>query len=495
MTASQSNVKADPELLGMLLDALGAKVNSLEDMEEAEEDEGDSDATEDNEDFEQTVFAKAAAMADVKTEMKDDTNNSDCDDNVHEGKTEESEDENEEIEVDDSRLQSLLEEDDDASVDANELEHHAGADAALARLIKLKQEARKAGQKAREKIEISNNIRCVILLESLLMGKPEGWGSILSPNLILSATVPLLERRRSLERDLSKLAEGGKDSVAGEKRGLLDRITSLLRQRVLKARVSSLSWSSKANPKELVLDLGQTLVKQAKEKNSKEHSVLVSALLAFVVKALPDSEKVETAKEIYSHAVEEWSSKRSNRLQAKIFEDLIHQASGLSLSVLAQPLANAAGTAKTAFLKTESFKLLTLLLNPKLHQVSGYKEEDKVDILTRHTVDAVINACASALQDTEMKKAKRAREVLKTLARSLDFSEFSECSPTPSSVKDVKASLQSFCLDSESQGLKAVADKLMPRLDSIEEDEEEEETKAVTKKGKKSKKKKGKKKR
>jgi hypothetical protein len=50
----------------------------------------------------------------------------------------------------------MLEDDNLEDVDDILLEHHEGADAALAKLIKLKQEARKAGQEAREKIELSS---------------------------------------------------------------------------------------------------------------------------------------------------------------------------------------------------------------------------------------------------------------------------------------------------------------------------------------------------
>eukprot|EP00977_Amphora_coffeiformis_P022203 scaffold10591_cov112-Amphora_coffeaeformis.AAC.1 len=487
IAASQADIKAGPVLLSVLLDALGAKAEDMGDApEENDADEESEDMDEDDEDNEGMVFSKAA-MADVDTEMNDDVDESDS--GSKHGSEEEAKDENDEIEVDQDKLQSLLEEDDDASVDGGELEHHAGADAALAKLIQLKQDARKAGQKAKEKIELSNHVRCVVLIETLLMGKPDGWGSLLSPGLILSSLIPLLERRRSLERDLSKLTVKGHDTTVGEKRALLDRITSLLRQRLLKIKVASYSWSPEADPKELALELAQILFKQAKERNSKDQSSLVGTSLVFVTKALPElDEKVSVAKEIYSSAVEEWSSKRASRLEPKIFEDLIQQAPDLSGSILPKPLANAAAGGKTPFLKTEAFRLLSLLFNPKLHASESEELTDMID-----AVDNVLSACTTALNDTEMKKAKRAREVLKTLERLTEFMDAAKCTATKSKVDEVKTALKTIGLDSDSQGLKSLVDKVLPRFENIKSADVEEDSKAEDKKSKKSKKKKGKK--
>ena len=81
----------------------------------------------------------------------------DSDDSEHDEKAV-SEDENDEsdIELDPSKLQTMLEDDNLDDIEDIALEHHEGADAALAKLIKLKQESRKVGQRARENIEISN---------------------------------------------------------------------------------------------------------------------------------------------------------------------------------------------------------------------------------------------------------------------------------------------------------------------------------------------------
>ena len=68
----------------------------------------------------------------------------------------------------------MLEEDSDADVDVGELEHHEGADGALAALVKLKQNMRKAGQQAREKTEMSHQLRCTYLIE-LMIASPDVW--------------------------------------------------------------------------------------------------------------------------------------------------------------------------------------------------------------------------------------------------------------------------------------------------------------------------------
>ena len=481
ITCAQAGLKADPELLTTLLDALGASPEESDMAVDSDESDEGSDSKAEEMDTEEDVFVRAALTnMDMET---NDKSNGDANDSTSNAE--------EEIAVNETQLQSLLEQDndDDDSVNAGELEHHAGADAALARLISLKQEARKAGQLARAKIELANQIRCVALLETLVMGKTDGWGALLSPSFFLSAVVPLLDRRRSLERDITKLSD--KDSTIGEKRALLDRLTSLLSQKIFKTKLSSYSWSPDANPKQLALELGEILVRQAKERNSKDHANLVGASLVFVVKALPEDEKINVAKEILGDAVNEWANKQSLRLDAKVFENVIQQATSVAQAVLAEPLADAARSGKTPFMKHEAFRLLCLLF--------ASSNDTPVSAFQATTITKVLEACATALQDSDMKQGKRVREVLKTMDKTLAFVQKSGYSPEPLILARAKDAVHALGSGSEGEGVQAMVEKLSSRLEMLVDNQgsttELPPAQQDSKKGKKSKKKKGKKKR
>jgi hypothetical protein len=482
-SAAKANIKADPEFLITLLDAMGASPleDSSNDMADDDSDPSNSDNDDDesnNEDEQMDtttdngIFVKAASLGDVSVDDNLDAEGSESSDVQNEPDADTKEDE---IQVDNSRLQSLLEEDEDASVDEGQLEHHAGADAALARLISMKQEARKAGQAAREKIELANQLRCTTLFEIMLMGRPDGWGTILSPGLVLAAISPLLDRRKSLEKGITKLPD--KDSTLGDKRALLDRITSLLRQRVLKTKVSSLTWSLDADPKEFVHKTGMTLLKQAKDRNSKDHASLVGSSLVFIVKALPDTEKIDVVSELLGVSVQDWAGKQSAGLDERIFEDFIQQATiHVSQAALTKPLAEAALSGKTSFIKTEAFRLLALLFNPKLPWSTGPAQEHTPYQSERFSSDLnldpaftkFLEACVAAFSDSDMCMGKRVRQVFKTLGRALDFADASQYQPETSLLRKVKKGIMTLKKGEGTEGLKVDLEKIITRLDGAD---------------------------
>lgn len=143
--ATKEKTLLDDAVVSLLLDAIGAADNEdiPDDDAEMSDDEDDDESDDDSDD--DLVFSKASKVLDDDEEMKDDDkDNSD------------SENDESDIELDPSKLNTMLEDDNLDDIEDIELEHHEGADAALAKLIKMKQDARKAGQEAREKIERSN---------------------------------------------------------------------------------------------------------------------------------------------------------------------------------------------------------------------------------------------------------------------------------------------------------------------------------------------------
>jgi DNA polymerase phi len=143
-TATREKTLFDDSVVGLLMDAIGASnenADTEDDPSEMDEDDDESDEESDDD----LIFSKASKVFNDPEDMEDDEQD------ISEKESDESD-----IELDPSRLHTMLEEENLDDVDDIPLEHHEGADAALAKLIKLKQEARKAGQEARERIEVSN---------------------------------------------------------------------------------------------------------------------------------------------------------------------------------------------------------------------------------------------------------------------------------------------------------------------------------------------------
>lgn len=144
--ATQEKTLLDDTVIDSLMDAIGASISNDDQSEMDDDGDDDEDDDESNgESDDDMVFSKASKVLDDDEDMEDQ------DEENSEGESDDSD-----IELDPSKLHTMLEDDNLDDVDDIPLEHHEGADAALAKLIKLKQEARKAGREAREKIEVSN---------------------------------------------------------------------------------------------------------------------------------------------------------------------------------------------------------------------------------------------------------------------------------------------------------------------------------------------------
>ena len=307
---SKEKTLLDSSVIGVLLEAVGASSNEdaeLENSSEEESDDEDEDDSSEDSDDEQ-IFSKAS-------EVLGDTEDMDID--TPKAKPVESEDDSD-IELDPSKLQSMLEEDSDADVDTGELEHHEGADAALAKLIKLKQEMRKAGQQAKEKIEISHQLRCTYLIE-LTIGKPDAWNRLFRSDVILKMVLPMLNHRKQIEKALMK--SDGSKSGAGEKKALLERLTSLLRHKLCKMRLSSMPLESPPDL-EYVSYLVSQIIQEARRSSNREHLSCCSSCLVFVLRSVHNVRDSISAAGACVNAITEWSTKRT-QLSATLFEELI----------------------------------------------------------------------------------------------------------------------------------------------------------------------------
>lgn len=174
--------------------------------------------------------------------------------------------------------------------------------------------------------------------------------------------------------------------------------------------------------------------------------------------------------------------------------------------LLASPLCTASRSARSPFLKSEAFRLLTPLVGRSIKDSAG----DQSDVEKRG-LDAMSECCDSfvkslfeAVQDAEMKKAKRVRDVLKTTEKLLEFLEKTSLDMTHDldslvALNDAMLKLQT---ESESQGVTSLCGLINKKLASVVEElkakvkNKTNSTQASTdpKKKKSSKKKRGKKK-
>ena len=430
--ATEDKSLFDASVTRVLLDAVGAapEMNeTVEDGSDEEMDDEDDDSDNEGPPDDDDVFAKAMDVDEgndeSKSEDKDDGDESD-------------------VELDATKLQSMLEEDSDVDGEDGVLEHHEGADAALAKLIRLRQETRKAGKKAREKIELGHQLRCTFLLE-LLFGRLDSWNRVFQTETLLDVIIPMLRYRKKLERSLKKSREGGDMSNENEKQALVDRLTSILSQRICKLKISSLRC---AKP----LDAGRTLefttkvLDEARRAESKEQTSCCCAALVFVLRS---SAEPSSSSDLLNEAALEWSTKRTTKLEAILFHELIIHLPEWSAQVLLDPLIEACGTARSAFLKSECFRLLTTQFSTQ----------------SSHGAHPFLASVESALQDEEMRKAKRVRVVLKALEKYLVGLSTKLSSETVRQWDKISHELLRLA-EGDSQGVSAICRKLVSDMET-----------------------------
>jgi len=402
----------------------------------------------------------------------------------------------EEIELDPVSLENLLlqDSDNDESVEGNTLEHHSGADSALASLIRMKQEARKAGQNKREKVELANRMRCFPLLDTVFASNRN---NILSNQIILMTIIPLLRSRTILLKSLNSVStsmSGKKCSSMAEKRVLLDRTSSFLENRVCKLKLDGM-----ANY-DACVTLSKQIMHELKSGGNIDHSKCCSSLLIFVVKAVAGGKSENFAPLvdlIYAEAVEEWSQKKNTKVQSLIFDDLINKQHSIAKTTLVEHILRASKEARSSYLRSESFRMLASLYN--------MTKDDGVDIkgvLKKNSIEFAISI-GQALDDDEMTKVKRIRDVLKATEKLVDFVRNDNDEESRNSIVNIASQIQHVVDDSSSPAVKAIGEKLVKDIEIMQKEalyttsgkaEKESESSKTNKKKKKGKKKKGKKK-
>jgi DNA polymerase phi len=483
------DLSLDAEVVNVLLASVCSEKVLAQGEEEIDDDEMDGDYDESDEDSDEDISMSFSKLA--PGVIDDDSG---CESSVESITLNEeiSKNEDREEEIDPSRLENLLLQDsDDDDNEENILEHHEGADAALAQLIKMKQDARKGAQEKREKAELSNRLRCFSLLEAIYSSSKRT--ALLSNQAVLMPILPLLRSRTELHKSINSLSIEKKGSSIAEKRNLMEKITSLIENKICK-----INLDGTANIEGCKVLADQVIIEMKRAQNT-DHSKCCSAILILINKAVlkHGADAIEFAKGIYDKCLLEWSTKKTTRLQAQMFEDFINKIQPLAHIILPAPLITASKNARSSFLQAEAFRLLSLLYQ-KPSTDYGSEELESLQIAVPEFIESLIGA----FKDDALGKAKRVRELIKSTERLLSFSNdydtemmFDKMSDLSDSIKKYEANCSSTAITNTCSKLRDEIEKQVQAQKSkhtvkADDEVEKEQEKQNSKKKKNDKKKK-----
>jgi len=465
-TLMDSCIKIDKGVIDLLLESV-CGFNLIEDADM------NSDATDSEIDDEDSVGSGSREFNDAHDTSFDPS--SDVDENsMKENGADDEDSLKEDVELDPSSLENMLLEDSDAEMDGGDgdvLEHHAGADAALVELIKVRQEASKAGQSIKEKIDISRRLRSIALLESLLNIGLSNQG-FLSNNNILMMVVPLLTLKGQLEKSLvttkqfSTEVSSKRTSSHVDKLAFSNRLVSVLQNKLFKLRFEgSIGVEDSTTLAMKVLDI-------AKKSQSPIHNKLYSSAILFIMKAVSENfdNSVSFAKEIYVDALNAWSSKKATKLTSLLFDDLVSRNQSVATVALVNPLSVCAQNARSAYLKGECFRLISTMFSISPKEFGVTKEEVQViDVLKRATIP-VLSAFEKGLKEDKLMKAKHIKKILKCSEKLISFNiSHGKCEELWDKKYDLKSTLSKFFDKCSSPSLRSICANQMKKIEEKNE--------------------------
>jgi len=386
--------------------------------EDSTSDGGDVDMQEDN----GQVFQQAAKSGlDVE---KDDEDSSDT--NSSSSEKEVPVDDNS-IELDTDQLQNLLLEDKDDPDDLEKiiederLEHHAGADKALAQLIKLQQQQRKKQQGEQERLMYKHRLRCcVILFETLFSYTPKN-----NAGLVFMTLLPILKRRKQIEKTVLASQKNSINTrnnnmaaLNAEKKTFMEKLTQIFKQKICKSKFVLSSNEAIGKDDEritMILSLSKDILEEAKKSSSSVHCSCCSNALLLILRLLENLSYEETdtfVRDIYGEALEHWSTKRSSKIQPNFLEEFFTSDGGKKLTLIPN-LIQTIENGRSIFHKIEAFRFISLL----------YVSPDEKGAQQKSILD-VFKTLNSTLEDQEMitnMKTKRLRDLLKTSETLITF--------------------------------------------------------------------------
>ena len=287
----------------------------------------------------------------------------------------------EDMMLDPDQLEKMLLEDSDDDGDDEQIEHHSGADAALAAMIKMKASGRKKGVEDRERISLAHRLRCFSLLEALF--KKGKMGKTVLPLLI-----PLLETRRRLDKSCSKSSSSSNNMSV--KREFHEKISKLFKERISKVKVEG----------EVDREIMEDLKKEAMKSPNSTHCGCVAFALVCCLK------NGATA-DVLGELVENWSMNSQTKIHSVLFDEIISRTTSTgSAKNLIGPVLKATDSGRNEFTRAEAFRLAGRLFKE-------FESSDEAELL--HFAEATKAGLNSAFGGTGgegVSKTKRIRDIV-----------------------------------------------------------------------------------
>jgi hypothetical protein len=318
------NSLVDEDVMVILIQSVcGEKAMGNEGKDGDDESIAESNSSEE-EMGESAVFVDAAVAGVNLDEVKDDdSDGSEKSDEGSQNSSDECEDDDADIELDPAKLENLLLEDSDAEMSDNGvsgiLEHHAGADKALAQLIKLKQEARKEHHIERDRIDLCNRLRCATLLDMLFtpLVFKSGW---LPVEAVLGSIVPILRSYKAIAKNIQASSSANAKKSLGEKNALLERLSDLVKNRISKFRLLDGSGADV-----VALKASSDIFHEMNRSMNSSHCSCCSVALTTALRCISNANESAEVRNIYSKAIDDWSSRKATKIHSCVFDDLINR--------------------------------------------------------------------------------------------------------------------------------------------------------------------------
>jgi len=440
----------------------------------------DSNEEEDGEsDEESAVFVEASKIdMNLDDSKENDSTSAQRDEDI---------DAEDDVELDSSQLENMLLEDSDVEMgESGQLEHHEGADAALAQLIKLKQDAKKAAQSQREQVELRNRLRCAMLLDSLF-SVSVFKSNVLPVEAVLGSLVPILRARKVIIKSIQTTPDSSlaKKSLS-DKNALLDRLSSIVKERISKYRCKHELLSSDTSLKasvEIFEEISHSL-------NVADCSCSSIALIT-ALRCVSDVEDSDQVKEIYSNAVKDWSMKKATKIHTCVFDDLVQRMPSLAAVVLIEPLCTAAKESVASFIKSESIRVLSIIYKHGTGKPQHDAEHNAEHSLSQKAISTMKDNCrnvASLLTgvlNNQSMKAKHRDEVLNATKLFIQYVKSNKAVNTGSSeLVPLKEALEFVTNESKGSGTKQLCTQVIEVIAEVLDTIGQETTTKAAKKGK-----------
>ncbi|KAL7554479.1 hypothetical protein ACHAWF_017929 [Thalassiosira exigua] len=443
----------DEDVMSILIESVCGE-KSIANEEKDDDDDG-SDSSEDEMGDSAFVDASKSGMDldDISNGTPDDSEDS-KDQNSHAS----SDDDDDDVELDPAKLENLLLQDSDAELDNSVvLEHHAGADKALAQLIKLKQESRKASQTERERIELCNRLRCVGLLDTLFSASvfKSGWLPI---EAVLGSIDPILRSRKAIAKSLQAASSANAKKSLGEKNALLDRLSTLVKDKISKFRCDDPS------AEKLALKASADICEEMLHSLNLAHCKCCSVALITSVRCISNVEESESVKDIYVGALNDWTTRKATKVHYCVFDDLIRRMPSLAAVILTEPLLTATSASASPFLRCESIKLLCAIYK---HDNAEEQLSDKAKHTMENCYGKFSMSLRDALGDSGLQKAKYRDEVLVATKHFINhIKSHGEGLSLDSELSALQESLSIAGTNSKSAGMKQMCSQISDAISS-----------------------------